>query len=213
MAERQFAGRGQQNNVWESENGKNLTVSIYLKPSFVSANHQFDLNKAISLGVLDCLREILGEHCYVKWPNDIYYHDKKIGGILIENVIKGQQLKESIIGIGLNVNQIKFNSHLVQASSIAKILHQDYSLEKLLPQICKHIESRYLQLKAGKTEKLTVDYQKVLFRIDEFHDYEIDGKIVSGKIEGVTPSGRLVLEIDKEIKMFHLKEIKFVFKH
>jgi len=212
MAERQFAGRGQQDNVWESESGKNLIVSIYLKPTFVAANDQFDLNKAISLGVHDCLKEILGEHCSIKWPNDIYYHDKKIGGILIENVIKGHQLKDSVIGIGINVNQIKFNEHLVQASSIAQILQQDYSIEKLLQQICKHIESRYLQLKAGKKEKLTADYQKILLRINEYHEYVIENKIVSGKIEGVTPSGKLALEIGNEIKTFNLKEIKFIFK-
>lgn len=212
MAERQFAGRGQKNNVWESESGKNLTISIYLKSSFVAVKNQFDLNKAISLGMHDCLSEILGENCRIKWPNDIYYHDKKIGGILIENVIKGHQLKDSIIGIGLNVNQIEFNDQLAQASSIAKILQQDYSLEQLLTQICKHIESRYLQLKAGKTEKLTTDYQNTLFRINEFHDYEIDEKIVSGKIIGVTSSGKLALEIDKQINDFDLKAIKFILK-
>lgn len=210
MAERQFAGRGQNDNVWESEDGKNLTLSIYLKSTFLAANNQFDLNKAVSLGIYDCLRAILGENCRIKWPNDIYYHDKKIGGVLIENVIKGHQLKDSIIGIGINVNQIKFNDHLVQASSIAQILGKEYSIDKLLTQICKHIESRYLQLKAGKIEKLSADYEKIMFRINEFHNYEIEHQIVSGKIIGVTESGKLALEIDREIKSFNLKEIKFI---
>jgi len=212
MAEQQFAGRGQKDNIWESESGKNLTFSIYLKSSFLTVEHQFDLNKAISLGIRDCLKEILGENCRIKWPNDLYYHNKKIGGILIENVIKGHHLKESIIGIGLNVNQIEFNNELAQASSIAKVLNQNYSLEELLTQICKYIECRYLQLKAGNIEILAIDYQNSLYQINEFHDYKIDEKIVSGKIIGVTTSGKLALEIEEQIKEFDLKTIKFIHK-
>lgn len=210
MADHQYAGRGQNLNVWESEAGKNLTISIYLKPGFLAVNEQFDLNKAISLGIIDCLNKVLGESCKIKWPNDIYFHDKKIGGILIENVTKGYNLKESVIGIGLNVNQINFPNQLSRVSSISKVLHKDYKLEKLLAQICENIESRYLQLKAGKKELLANDYKNNLFRLNEEHSFEIENKIVLGTIKGVTTIGKLLLQVDKELIKLDLKEVKFI---
>lgn len=213
MAEHQYAGRGQNSNKWESEIGKNLIVSIYLKPTFLAVNQQFDLNKAISLGVTDTLISILGKNCSIKWPNDIYFHDKKIGGILIENVIKGYNLKESIVGIGLNVNQLQFSSQLIsRVNSISKVLHKDYKLEKLLTELCQNIESRYLQLKAGKTALLTVEYQNRLFRLNEQHVFEIENIKVEGTIKGVSSTGKLLIQINTEVKEFDLKEVKFIFK-
>ncbi len=124
MADHQYAGRGQSNNEWQTEYGKNLTFSIYLKPNFLTLNHQFNLNKAISLGINDCLRTIIGEGCKIKWPNDIYYENQKLGGVLIENITSGSNIKASIIGISLNVNQITFSENLNNATSISKILQK-----------------------------------------------------------------------------------------
>lgn len=212
MAENQTAGRGQSNNKWWSENGKNLTLSIYLKPSFLSVNQQFELNKAVSLGVADCLIPILGNQCRLKWPNDIYFHDKKIGGILIENSTKGYQIKDSVIGIGLNVNQKDFGELENRASSLSKILHQDYDLENLLMQLCQSIESRYLQLKAKKNDLLDHNYEKILFRLNEKHFFEINQNLIQGIIRGVSPLGRLCLELDNKILELDLKEVKFKFE-
>jgi BirA family biotin operon repressor/biotin-[acetyl-CoA-carboxylase] ligase len=211
MAEHQFAGRGQKSNVWESEKGKNLTISIYLRPTFLAINDHFDLNKAISLGVTDCLNNILGDNCKIKWPNDIYLHDKKIGGILIENVIKGYNIKESVVGIGINVNQINFSTNLDRVNSIAKVLHKDYNLDLLLSELCQNIESRYLQLKAGKKALLAVDYQARLFRLREVHQFEIGNTIIKGTITGVTATGKLSVQINNEVKELDLKEVKFIF--
>jgi BirA family biotin operon repressor/biotin-[acetyl-CoA-carboxylase] ligase len=210
MAERQFAGRGQNDNVWIGEANKNLTFSIYLKTSFLPVNNQFNLNKAVSLGIIDTLRPLIGDACKIKWPNDIYYHDKKIGGILIENVTKGYLLKESVIGIGLNVNQINFGNLDNRASSISKILQQDYDLHKLLTQICQNIESRYLQLKADKTVILAHDYLFQLYRLNEVHFFEINQKQIKGTIKGVSPNGKLILETDDNLKELDLKEVKFI---
>lgn len=210
LAELQFAGRGQGVNVWESEAGKNLTFSIYLKPSFVPVNQQFELNKAISLGIIDTLKPLVGDGCKIKWPNDIYYHDKKIGGILIENVTKGYQLKESIIGIGLNINQNNFGALEKRATSISKILQQDYDLNELLAQICQNIESRYLQLKANKTAILAQDYLKNLYRLNELHYFEINASRLQGIIKDVNINGKLILQTDDDLKELDLKEIKFI---
>lgn len=210
LAERQFAGRGQSNNVWESEAGKNLTFSIYLKTSFVAVNQQFELNKAISLGIIDTLIPLIGEDCKIKWPNDIYYHDKKIGGILIENVIKGYQLKESIVGIGLNVNQINFGELGDKATSISKILHRDYELNKLLAEICHHIEGRYLQLKGKKSAILEKDYLKNFYRLKKPHYFLIDHQIIKGEIKGTTQNGKLLLQTNNGLIDLDLKEVKFI---
>ncbi|MBC7652965.1 MAG: biotin--[acetyl-CoA-carboxylase] ligase [Oligoflexus sp.] len=211
MADHQFEGRGQSNNVWESKPGENLTLSIYLNPSFLAVNLQFELNKAICLGITDYLISLLGDDCKIKWPNDIYYQDKKIGGILIENVTKGYQLKDSIVGIGLNINQKEFGELNNRASSLSKILHQDYDLDKLLAQICNSIEKRYLQLKATKLELLNADYTARLFRLNEPYLFKIDEQIILGTIKGVNNNGRLIVGMEKGIREFDLKEITFIF--
>ncbi len=210
MAEHQFAGRGQNNNKWLSQPGKNLTFSIYLRPSFIRLDEQFMLNKSIALGLIDCLTNIMPEHCKIKWPNDIYYKDKKLGGILIENIARGYILKESIIGIGLNVNQEVFENELQNAVSLKQMLHNHYDLMKLLADICKSIESRYMQLKAGNEQKISEDFLNSLYRLNEDHQYLIKGEIVEACIIGVARDGCIITK-SKGITMHHnLKEIEFI---
>ena len=158
MAESQFAGRGQQNNQWHAEPGKNLTFSILLNPTFLGIANQFDLTRTISLGVYDALQPILGHQFKIKWPNDLYYGDQKLGGMLIENLISGTQIKNAIIGIGINVNQENFPADASNATSIKQILHADYDLRNLLSEICSHIEAWYLNLKAGKIALVRDEY-------------------------------------------------------
>lgn len=210
MADRQFAGRGQKDNVWFSQDGQNLTCSIYLKSSFLAVNEQFFLNIAICLGITDCLITLLNNDCSIKWPNDLFYKNRKLGGILIENNIKGYQLKESIIGIGLNINQTDFGDLENNATSIAKILHQNYDITNLLIQICDSIEKRYLQLKSGQKTILAADYQKRLFLLNQLSRFEIKNKIIEGEIIGVSPEGYLIMKIDGESHQFDLKEVKFI---
>lgn len=212
MADHQFAGRGQQENVWESEAGKNLTISILLNPSFLSLQQQFYLNKAISLGINDCLRSIIGNECKIKWPNDIYYKNQKLGGVLIENIAVGNTIKHSIVGVGINVNQQKFGNRLETATSLCKILHQDCYLNDLLKQLCECIEKRYLQLKANLFELLDDAYAKQLLRLNKKGSYIIDGKTVNATLKGVSPQGYLLLQINDEVKSFDLKQVKFIFE-
>jgi BirA family biotin operon repressor/biotin-[acetyl-CoA-carboxylase] ligase len=210
MADHQFAGRGQKSNVWISKKGENLTFSIYLKTSFLAVNEQFFLNIAVCLGITDWLISLLKHDCSIKWPNDIFYKNRKLGGILIENITKGYQLKESIVGIGLNINQTDFEHLEDNATSIAKILHQNYDLTNLLAQICGAIEKRYLQLRSGQKLLLNAEYQSRLFLLNQSNNFEIDNRIVEGKIKGVTPEGYLIIEIDGENHQFDLKTVKFI---
>ena len=147
MADDQFAGRGQQQNNWHAEPGKNLTISILLYPTFLRLNKQFLLNIAISVAINKALTEFIPIGMSVKWPNDIYYKNQKLGGVLIENTIIGSMIKTAVVGIGINVNQAHFGEDLShKAVSMIQILQEDVNLIKLLHAICSHIEKEYLNL-------------------------------------------------------------------
>ena len=210
MADRQFAGRGQSANSWQSEAGKNLTFSILLNPSFLPVESQFDLNKAISIALNDVLTKYIGAGVYIKWPNDIYINSKKVGGVLIENIIQGTKIKHAIIGIGLNVNQVNFADNLKNVTSLKQELHQDYHLMGLLGEICSAVEARYLQLKSGSLKKINEEYLNRLYLKGEIASFKFNGSIEKGKIIGITEIGQLILETEGQIKYFNNKEIEFI---
>ena len=211
MAENQFAGRGQQQNGWHAEPGKNLTFSLLLKPHFLAITDQFDLVRAVSLGVYDALEPLLGGQLKIKWPNDIYYSGQKLGGMLIENMIQGGQIKNAIVGIGLNINQENFPAHLPNAVSVKQILHRDYDLKALLSEICRHIEAWYLNLKAGKVSLVRNTYQSRLYWLNEQKVFKSKEGEFTGTIKGVRDNGILVVENTNTAELeFSLKEIEFV---
>lgn len=151
MADNQFAGRGQQNSVWQTEVGKNISASIYLKPSGLALNKQFYLNMAVSLAVSEALSHFIPQGIKIKWPNDMYYLNKKLGGILIENTLTGSSIKSSVIGIGLNINQEDFAEDIShKATSVFRILHREVQLEVIMEKLFVFMEKYYLILKSGK---------------------------------------------------------------
>ncbi|WP_295800927.1 biotin--[acetyl-CoA-carboxylase] ligase [Mucilaginibacter sp.] len=211
MAENQTAGRGQQQNGWHAEPGKNLTFSLLLKPSFLPVTQQFDLVRAVSLGVFDALHPLLGDGLKIKWPNDIYYGNRKLGGMLIENMIQGGQIKNAIVGIGLNINQQTFPDYLPNATSVKQILQQDYDLKTLLSDICHHIEAYYLNLKAGKILFVRETYLTRLYWLNEQKEYKSKEGQFAGTIKSVKDNGILVVENNNHEELeFSLKEIEFV---
>ena len=147
VTDNQTAGRGQRGNAWEASVGENLTFSIIFKPNFLKASDQFQLNVAVSLGVFDFLSEFIDEGLTVKWSNDIYYEDKKMGGILIENTLQGYQIGHSVVGIGLNINQTQFAN--IRATSLRNITQnpQKYDLSEMLKKLLEYIEKNYLIIK------------------------------------------------------------------
>ena len=212
MAESQYAGRGQQQNRWHSQPGKNLTFSLLLKPSFLNINDQFDLNRIISIGVFEALYPLLGDALKIKWPNDIYYDSQKLGGILIENTVKGASISNSIVGIGLNINQGEFPPDAINATSLRKILHRDYELKTLLSDICAHIEANYLNLKAGKIEHVRNAYLNRLYRLNEWRYFKVNDEVFEGVITGVRDNGLLVVKRQGHEMVYNLKEIEFLNK-
>ena len=212
MAESQYAGRGQQQNKWNSEAGKNLTFSILLNPTFLAIASQFDLTRVVSLGVHSALESLLGDQLKIKWPNDIYYTDKKLGGILIENLLQGSQIKQSVIGIGLNINQEVFPDWVPNPVSVKQILQQDYDLRTLLSEICSHIEGYYLNLKAGKVEFIRESYLSRLYWMNETKNFKMPEGIFSGTIKTVRNNGLLVIDNNGTEMEFNFKEIEFLNK-
>ena len=205
----QTQGRGQRGNQWEATPGKNITLSLVLKPGFLAVQKQFALNIAVSLAVADLAKAYLpAQHLKVKWPNDIYYGNKKLGGILIENTISRSTLQHSIVGIGLNINQLSFSHH--HAISVAQVTGTEYNLELVIEQLLTQLEVRYLELKSGKQGQQKFEYLQHLFRYQEEHPFLVGDKIIRGSILGVEESGKLGLQVGEEIHYFDFKEISYV---
>jgi BirA family biotin operon repressor/biotin-[acetyl-CoA-carboxylase] ligase len=211
MAEDQYAGRGQQDMVWIAEPKKNLTFSLLLKPTFLKINEQFTLNMLVCIAIKDALHKYLKTEVLIKWPNDIYYNNQKLGGILIENLLSGTAYKSAIIGIGLNANQEKFADELLdKATSLRQILQADVNLIQLLAEICSHIESGYLRLKAGSYKDLKQVYLSNLLNFGKNAWYRQGDKVFEGKITGLTDAGLLVISTDGIEQVYNFKEIQYI---
>ncbi len=208
----QTAGRGQRGTRWESKRGENLTFSILFKPEIIAANEQFIISQAVALGISDYLAD-RGVECRIKWPNDIYCNNLKICGILIENGISSDKLAYSIAGIGININQEKFDSNAPNPTSLKLITGKEYRIEEELHAIVSGITGRYHQIISGNRQKIENEYHARLYRRGEFHNY-IDcasGKEFEARITGLDPQARLKLETrEGQIRTYAFKEIGYV---
>jgi len=209
VADSQVDGRGQISNKWESEPKMNLTFSIILYPDFVEIERQFEISKAISLGVADFLKEIT-DIVSIKWPNDIYIGKGKVAGILIENSVLTNKISSCIVGIGLNINQIVFTSNAPNPVSLSQITGNVYDLDKSLSGLCRNIDFRYNQLRSRQFIRIDKDYTDMLFQRGIWSIYSDECGDFEGKLLGVDLSGRLQIEIRSgEIKKFQFKEVNF----
>ena len=206
----QTAGRGQRGNQWEGAAAENLMLSVVWQPTFLAAAEQFQLSQAVALGVHDWASALLGNDpkLKLKWPNDLYYGDQKLGGILIENTLSGPKIQYSIIGIGLNINQQRFA--VPTATSISQLTGRAYVRETLAARLLECLEGRYLQLRAGQVGRLRQAYLQVLYRFQESHFYMMDGKKTSGQIVGVEADGRLAVAVGNELRRFGMQEIRYL---
>lgn len=207
----QSKGRGQRGNEWEAEAGKNLTFSVVLYPYFLPASAQFYFNMAVALAITDGIAQMMPKEVNklaIKWSNDIYYRDAKLGGILIENTLEGMNLKNSVVGIGLNINQEKFA--YPTATSLINILGRESGLGEVLEKILTCLEIRYLALRNGEYYNLKKDYIEQLYWYREPHLYK-DGRntVFEGTIIDVKESGKLVIDTKTGVRNFDFKEIVF----
>ncbi len=212
MAVEQVAGRGQKGATWHSEAGKNLTFSVLFNPVFLHPSNQFRLTVAISLALAHWLESVLQYPVSIKWPNDSYVDGRKIAGILVENMLKGQTWKSAIVGIGINVNQTDFPVGAARRPcSIKQFLHRDSNIPELLSDLCNYLEQEYLALKNGGHEAQLAQYKQRLYRLGEPHPFLIDGVQVTGMLCGVTETGKLMIDFNGHVAAFDIKEVEFVF--
>ncbi len=163
----QSAGRGQKGNSWESEDGKNLLISVILTPSMINPADQFIISMTVSLGICDFLKRYIPA-CSIKWPNDIYINNDKIAGILIENTIMGDLIENTIAGIGLNINQQIFISDAPNPISLSMITGKHYDLKACLDQLSSDLDKRYTQLISENHNQIRQQYASKHSRINEW---------------------------------------------
>ncbi|NJN26084.1 MAG: biotin--[acetyl-CoA-carboxylase] ligase [Cyclobacteriaceae bacterium] len=205
----QSKGRGQRGNSWESEEGANILISVVLDTHFIEATDFFHLNILTSLAIHDVLNEYIKMDVKIKWPNDLMFENKKIAGILIENYLKQSVIEWCIVGVGLNINQLKFNEP--GAVSLAQICGQTFDREELIGLLLQKVEGRYLQLQRGAFTKLKDEYHESLYWKGQIHVFQdTANRFFNGKILGVESSGKLRLALEDGEQAFDFKEIRFI---
>jgi BirA family biotin operon repressor/biotin-[acetyl-CoA-carboxylase] ligase len=211
-AEFQSAGRGQVGNSWESDAGRNLLFSIAFHPHLVDAAQQFVLSEAFSLSVAKTLSTYTRD-ITIKWPNDIYYREQKIAGILIENELIGKHIDRCIIGVGININQQKFLSDAPNPVSLLQITGRETDRREVLENILGHfIDYYYRCIEPGVYDPIHREYRQWLFRSDGIYPYSDGGGDFEATIEMVEPDGHLVLrDTNGGMRRYAFKEVRSLF--
>ncbi|MBC8045935.1 MAG: biotin--[acetyl-CoA-carboxylase] ligase [Fimbriimonadaceae bacterium] len=207
FADEQFAGKGQMGAGWVSEPGKNIIASILLYPKFLLPKQIFYLNKAIAVAVCDFLKSY-SDNIKIKWPNDIYFENKKMAGILIENSLSTNAVEQSIIGMGININQEIFDTALLNPTSLRAITHKNYDLELLFHALCAEIEKQYLLLRSFQFKKIDDLYHESLFGLNEEKIFTQGDETFTGIIRGVNEYGKLIVEKEEGLFEFGAKEVR-----
>ena len=212
ITDSQTAGRGQRGHSWDTQPGQNLTCSILFRPQFVPLTQQFTLHLFVSLALYDWAEHLGVTRPQIKWPNDLYADDEKLGGILIENTVKGSKLEGSVVGIGININQTAFG-HL-RATSLTLHTGQRHQLPEVLETLLFKLEKRYLQLKRGHLNQLWNDYHQRLLGLDEDRVFRTSGQSWRGTIKEVNAHGQLCIhKTDGQKESFAHGEIEWVFEN
>ena len=224
-AEYQSAGRGQTGNTWESARGRNLLFSIQISPTSLPASHLFVLSEAIALSLRDAVDECLSAEIpstpttkvqhdvKIKWPNDIYVDDNKVAGILIENELQGQNIKRAIIGVGLNINQPRFESDAPNPVSLFQLTGKTFERSLILSSIMGHFKHYYTQIEDGTYDSLHSAYRQALYRgaTGTFWPFQDKTGMFTARIADVKPDGHLILEDQTgRQRCYAFKEVAFI---
>ena len=189
----QTAGKGQRGRQWNTQPGENITMSVALNTNGLAVSGQFYLSAAIALATRDIFAKNAGSESCVKWPNDIYWNDRKAGGILIENIIRGNIWQWAVAGIGLNINQTVFGDNTGRAVSLKQITGKHFEVTNLARQLCAAINDRFNQLLQDK-EGLFTQYNQVLYKKGNTVRLKKDNIVFDAVIKEVLPDGRLQVE-------------------
>ena len=205
-ADYQTKGKGRRANSWESENGKNLLLSILFKHNLKIKN-QFLFSAAISLSIQMLISQFTNERVYIKWPNDIMINNKKIAGFIIDNLFQKNTIHTTVVGIGVNVNQLKFKKYNPEAISISLINNSVIDLDHLKYELLNIIDENYNNMDDGFIKK----YNKLLFMKNSYINFKIKEKIIKAKIHSVDKTGAILLEKkNKGIERFEVNQVCYL---
>ena len=212
VAKKQLQGRGQRGTVWEAEEGKNLTFSVFLPKPGIDPAHQFLLSATVAISLISALEKFHLPRLRIKWPNDILSANQKIAGILIENILTEGKVMGSIIGVGLNVNQEDFKG-LPQAGSMRTATNSEFKTDVVLEFVLKEMETGFRELAEENSEAILSNYKNHLFRrLVPSTFKKPDGKLFTGMILGVNPTGKLLVQTQDEVTTeFDLKEVSLCY--
>ncbi len=206
----QTDGKGRRGKIWKAKKGKNIILSIVVSTRFLTVYQQFNLSVAVSLGCLDLYKKYAQDETKIKWPNDIFWNDRKAGGILIENVIKGNNWQWAVIGIGININQTEFQLNGVfPPVSLKQITGKEYDVITLANELYKKVMKRYNELQNNEYQKMLEEYNQYLFRLDKKVKLKKDNMVFEAAIKGVSPIGKLIT-IDTIEREFDFDEVEWV---
>ena len=208
VAKYQYAGRGHDTNKWYSSYGKNLLCSMLYRPLDVNVNQIFCINQVVSLAVLKTIRKFIKDKCFIKWPNDIMSVNKKISGILVENSLSLNHVNYSIIGVGINVNQVLFKK-LPNAISLKKISNSDIIIQEVLNELIENYKFYFSRI--NELKYINEEYNKNIFGKDGCK-FVVDGRIQHGKIISISNNGIVKLKLDSEgIQEFDPRKIRILY--
>jgi BirA family biotin operon repressor/biotin-[acetyl-CoA-carboxylase] ligase len=202
----QTAGKGQRNKQWITSAGENILLSVVLQPFRLTASQQFLLSASMALACYDFYKNYAGDETRIKWPNDLYWRDRKAGGILIENNFHGASWAYAVVGIGININQGRFDPSLPNPVSLKQITGRHFDVPQLAKELCKSLEKRFRQLQDGAEETILEDYKAVMYKRGSKVRFRKNGKEFVAQVDGVAPSGHLLAGGER----YDLSEVEWV---
>lgn len=210
FARKQTAGKGQRGKNWESTADENIIMSLVLKPRHLRITDQFLLSVAVALGSYDFVKKHTGDSASIKWSNDLYWNDKKAGGILIENVIRGNEWSYAVVGIGINLNQLTFPVELPNPISFRQITGEHYDTISMAQELRECIHLRYNKLDCENPARIMKEYNNALYHKNEEHLYRMENNTFKASICRVERTGKLVLKKGNSELKVDFGEIEFL---
>jgi BirA family biotin operon repressor/biotin-[acetyl-CoA-carboxylase] ligase len=211
FAHHQTAGKGQRGKSWMMNAGQNIMLSIVIEPFCLHIGEQFKLSAAIATACYDFFKSYALDETRIKWPNDIYWKDRKAGGILIENVLQGNEWKYAIVGIGININQTDFPKHLPNPVSLKQITGKEFNPVDLARELCSYIDERWKEVASGSFSTTLEDYNNGLYKAGEEVSFRKQGEVIKARVSSVNMNGQLMVNDGNE--GFSFGEVEWLFSY
>ena len=214
FAHEQTSGKGQRGKSWATDRGMNIILSIVLKPDFLQPFQQFQLSACVAVGTCQFFSKYDADSFKIKWPNDIYWRDRKLGGILIENIIRSHEpgvanWDWAVAGIGMNINQTNFADGLKNPVSLKQVTGRSFDQVELAKNLCMSLDHFYKRLVNKEANTILEMYNHQLYKKDELVKLKKDNRSFSAIIKNVAPTGQLVVQHSVE-EQFDFGEIEWL---